>query len=316
MNIYIRNTIWATVSLPLLNTVVCATTGAKTASEALQCKIISVGNQIQNTCPYPSELYSSDPQYKKDIDASMDAVGLKNLMEDNTPLDGPESPLSPIEIAGKVWLKGSMCEAHNCGGHYLNFLYQPIDHRVLGYYFGERKGFIGEPGEEEKKILFADEIEKNETAKRIAEANKSVANNNPDAPPPNTIWEFTNKNGQTLWQACGSSNSTCVLIASAKFHVAVFNRVSKSACAFGDLYIVNRGDIQSWQQYDTGTCSPNAYITQSKTYGLPNVDIGINGVLVKRYPIGAWSFNKEKHDPVWLRNRKYGENNSFSNPDK
>ncbi|BBV03420.1 hypothetical protein ABN224_07445 [Providencia rettgeri] len=78
-------------------------------------------------------------------------------------------------------------------------------------------------------------------------------------PPKNTIWEYKGDGGKTLWQVCGSQNSTCRIVGSTKHYVAVLNHKSASGCAFGDFYIVARTD-GNWQQRDTGTCSPNAYV--------------------------------------------------------
>lgn len=81
-------------------------------------------------------------------------------------------------------------------------------------------------------------------------------------PPKDTIWEYKGDGGKTLWQVCGSQNSTCKIVGSTKHYVAVLNRKSASGCAFGDFYIVARTE-GFWQQRDTGTCSPNAYIKRA-----------------------------------------------------
>src|SRR5699024_292879 len=78
-------------------------------------------------------------------------------------------------------------------------------------------------------------------------------------PPKDTIWEYKGDGGKTLWQVCGSQNSTCKIVGSTKHYVAVLNHKSASGCAFGDFYILARTD-GNWQQRDTGTCSPNAYV--------------------------------------------------------
>ncbi|HEM8293267.1 TPA: hypothetical protein U2M59_002565 [Providencia stuartii] len=122
-------------------------------------------------------------------------------------------------------------------------------------------------------------------------------------PPKNTIWEYKGDGGKTLWQVCGSQNSTCRIVGSTKHYVAVLNHKSASGCAFGDFYIVARTD-GNWQQRDTGTCSPNAYIQKGYINNgqYSSVDIGVNGTIIKRYPIGYWNQQKElsgKKRPRW-----------------
>lgn len=122
-------------------------------------------------------------------------------------------------------------------------------------------------------------------------------------PPKDTIWEYKGDGGKTLWQVCGSQNSTCKIVGSTKHYVAVLNRKSASGCAFGDFYIVARTD-GFWQQRDTGTCSPNAYIQKGTISNgqYSTVDIGVGGTIVAQYPIGYWSQKKEfsgKNRPRW-----------------
>ncbi|MCL9989693.1 hypothetical protein [Proteus mirabilis] len=122
-------------------------------------------------------------------------------------------------------------------------------------------------------------------------------------PPKDTIWEYKGDGGKTLWQVCGSQNSTSKIVGSTKHYVAVLNRKSASGCAFGDFYIVARTD-GFWQQRDTGTCSPNAYIQKGTINNgqYSTVDIGVGGTIVAQYPIGYWSQKKElsgKNRPRW-----------------
>ena len=121
--------------------------------------------------------------------------------------------------------------------------------------------------------------------------------------PANTIWEYKGDGGKTLWQVCGNQNSTCQIVGSTKHYVAVLNHKSASGCAFGDFYIVARTD-GNWQQRDTGTCSPDAYVQKGYINNgqYSSVDIGVNGTIVKRYPIGYWNQQKElsgKKRPRW-----------------
>lgn len=122
-------------------------------------------------------------------------------------------------------------------------------------------------------------------------------------PPKDTIWEYKGEGGKILWQACGGQNGTCQIVGSTRHYVAILNHKSASGCAFGDFYIVARTDGY-WQQQDTGTCSPDAYISKGYINNgqYSSVDIGVNGITVKQFPIGYWSMQKElsgKKRPRW-----------------
>ncbi len=123
---------------------------AKTAVDALNC--------TDDSCPYPTDLYKSDPVYAHDIESNLSAAGMANLIGPSGKLAGPEDPLSPVQIGGKTWLKSMVCEAGNCGYHYFNFLYQPDSHRLLGYYFDGKGVWVGKPDNEEASILTDGEI--------------------------------------------------------------------------------------------------------------------------------------------------------------
>lgn len=122
-------------------------------------------------------------------------------------------------------------------------------------------------------------------------------------PPANTIWEFKGDKGKTLWQVCGGENSSCKIVGSTQHYVAVLNHRSSSGCAFGDFYIVARTDGK-WEQRDTGTCSPNAYVTKGSMNNgqYMTVDIGVGNTIVKRFPIEYWSMQKRfsgSNRPKW-----------------
>lgn len=285
---------WLTLFLVMLASQGYAAAPLKTAVQSMRCQPAGTENGFSGTCPYPTDLYKSDPLYKKDITASLKEAGLVGLLGENATLAGPESPLEPITIAGKTWLQGSVCENGNCGNHYFNFLYAPTEHVVRGYYYDGKGHWVGKPDAEEVKVLRGSETDTQDVQPAAV---------SPDAPPPDTIWAFPGEGGQTLWQACGGQTSSCSIIANTKYYVAVLNHKSARGCAFGDFYIAAR-HTTSWQQYDTGTCSPDAYIqkgTISRGQYL-SVNISVNGVLVKQYPIGYWSMQKEfsgSNRPSW-----------------
>lgn len=117
-------------------------------------------------------------------------------------------------------------------------------------------------------------------------------------PPANTVWGFTDDTKTTLWQRCGQDSNHCVVVANTRHYVALVNRKSDSGCALGDLYIAER-ESASYKQFDTGTCSPNGYITKGTFHNgqYLSVDIGVGGKLIKQYPIGYWSAQKEYSGP-------------------
>lgn len=124
------------------------------------------------------------------------------------------------------------------------------------------------------------------------------------------IWEAKGDNEIALSQACGGQNNTCRIVGQTKHYAAVLNNKSKSGCAFGDMYIV---DLNSniWVQGDTGTCSPNAYVQKSTINNgqYAAIDIVVGGNVVKRFPIGYWSAQKEysgKNKPRW-KPKTYGQ---------
>ncbi|MBJ4787370.1 hypothetical protein JGE86_23750, partial [Salmonella enterica subsp. enterica serovar Stanley] len=57
---------------------------AKTAVDALNC--------TDDSCPYPTDLYKSDPVYAHDIESNLSAAGMANLIVPSGKLSGPEDP--------------------------------------------------------------------------------------------------------------------------------------------------------------------------------------------------------------------------------
>ncbi len=65
----------------------------KTAVDALNC--------TDDSCPYPTDLYKSDPVYAHDIESNLSAAGMANLIGPSGKLAGPEDPLSPVQIGAR-----------------------------------------------------------------------------------------------------------------------------------------------------------------------------------------------------------------------
>lgn len=288
-------------TLCLITTQVCAAGIARTAADAMTCQPDAGGNENgYGTCPFLGNVYDADPAFKKDIDDALNSAGIKGLLGQDGLMNGPDRGLVPVDIGGEKWLQGSVCERGNCGDHYLKILYIPSEHVVAGFYYngGEEKMF-GDVGSAEQKVLRSDVQEEAPQQQTPAMATAT----SPDGAPADTIWTFTGDDGKSLWHVCGGQNSSCTIIANTKYYVAILNRKSAHSCAFGDFYVADR-DAASWHQYDTGTCSPDAWIRKGSINNgqYLSVDIGVNNQLVQQYPIGYWSMRKEfsgKRRPSW-----------------
>ncbi|WP_227541000.1 hypothetical protein [Klebsiella aerogenes] len=277
-----------------------ADTIIKKAIPAMKCKPDKKENNGQGSCPLPADLWQSDPAYKKDMESALQNYGVTGVLGPEGSLNGPQDAIAPVVAEGKTWLQGSFCEQSNCGDHYLRFLYQPEEHQVLGFYFDGKEHWIGEPLEDEAKLLRG-----NTGVSTVAQPPVSAPAASPDGAPANTIWAFTGDGGKSLWQVCGKQNSSCTIIANTKYYVAILNRKSAHSCAFGDFYVADR-DAASWHQYDTGTCSPDAWIRKGSISNgqYLSVDIGVNNQMVQQYPIGYWSMKKEfsgNRRPSWSK---------------
>ncbi|WP_235163306.1 hypothetical protein [Serratia fonticola] len=288
-------------TLCLITTGVCAAGVARTAADAMNCQPDVGGNDNgYGSCPFLGSIYDADPIFMKDLDDALKSAGLTGLLGRHGSMNGPDSGLFPVDVGGEKWLQGSVCERGNCGDHYLKILYIPSEHVVAGFYYdrGKEKMF-GDVGDAEARVLRRDIQE--ETPQQQTPAMATATS--PDGAPANTIWTFKGDGGKSLWQVCGGENSSCTIIANTKYYVAILNRKSTHSCAFGDFYIVAR-DTTSWKQYDTGTCSPDAWIRKGTINNgqYLSVDIGVNDTRVQQYPIGYWSMQKEfsgKRRPSW-----------------
>lgn len=253
------------------------------------------------SCPFLGSIYDTDPAFKNDLDAALKSAGLTGLTGKQGSLNGPDSGLIPVDVGGERWLQGSVCEQGNCGDHYLKILYIPSEHVVAGFYYnsGEEKMF-GDAGDAEARILRRDVPDVTPV-----QQDPAMTATPADGAPADTIWTFKGDGGKSLWQVCGGQNSSCTIIANTKYYVAILNRKSAHSCAFGDFYVAAR-DSSSWRQYDTGTCSPDAWIRKGSINNgqYLSVNIGVNNQIVQQYPIGYWSMKKEfsgSRRPSWSK---------------
>ncbi|EFB2477086.1 hypothetical protein PVS06_000368 [Escherichia coli] len=288
--------------LCFISTGVYAAGVAKTAADAMSCDPDADDNvDGYGSCPFLGSIYDADPVFKKDIDDALKSAGITGLTGKHGSMNGPDSGLIPVDVGGEKWLLGSVCEQGNCGDHYLKILYIPPEHAVAGFYYNRgEENIFGDIGDAEARILRSDVPE---TAP--AQQNLPVTATSVDGAPANTIWAFTDNRGQSLWQVCGGQNSSCTIIANTKYYVAIMNRKSAHNCAFGDFYVAAR-ESASWQQYDTGTCSPDAWIRKGSINNgqYLSVDISVNNQIVQQYPIGYWSMKKEfsgNRRPSWSK---------------
>ncbi len=288
--------------LCFISTGVYAAGVAKTAADAMSCDPDADDNvDGYGSCPFLGSIYDADPVFKKDIDDALKSAGITGLTGKHGSMNGPDSGLIPVDVGGEKWLLGSVCEQGNCGDHYLKILYIPPEHAVAGFYYNRgEENIFGDIGDAEARILRSDVPE---TAP--AQQNLPVTATSVDGAPANTIWTFTDNRGQSLWQVCGGQSSSCTIIANTKYYVAIMNRKSAHNCAFGDFYVAAR-ESASWQQYDTGTCSPDAWIRKGSINNgqYLSVDIGVNNQIVQQYPIGYWSMKKEfsgNRRPSWSK---------------
>ncbi|MBB0874345.1 hypothetical protein G7N32_19375 [Escherichia coli] len=271
----------------------------KTAMDAKNCQ------PQANNCPYPADLMKTDPKFKKSIETAMSWNGLVGLLGQEGALNGPQGPLEPLKIDGKDYLKGSMCADGDCGDHNLIFLYE-LDHgNFIGFYTNRNDGqWVNTPSDGEAKVLRS--LVKGEVtpAQNSTTASATPA---PTAAPakaaPKTIWEVTGDDGRTLGDVCGGNKQTCTVVGSTKHIVAIWNHQSLNGCAFGDIYMVDKDEL-FWKQYDTGTCSPNAWIRKGSMNNGQywTVDVGVGSEVVMQYPVEYWSLVRDftgKDRPSW-----------------
>ncbi|AMF88720.1 hypothetical protein MOX83_004748 [Escherichia coli] len=289
-------------SLCFISTGVYAAGVAKTAADAMRCDPDAGDNENgYGSCPFLGSIYDADPVFKKDLDDALKSAGLTGLTGKQGSMNGPDSGLIPVVVGDEKWLLGSVCERGNCGDHYLKILYIPSEHVIAGFYYNSgEENMFGDVGDAEARLLRRDVPDVTPVQQAPA-----LPVTHTDGAPADTIWTFKGDSSKTLWQVCGGQSSSCAIIANTKYYVAVLNRKSATGCAFGDFYVAAR-DTATWRQYDTGTCSADAYIRKGSINNgqYLSVDIGINGVLVKQFPIGYWSMQKEfsgNRRPSWSK---------------
>jgi hypothetical protein len=102
-------------------------------------------------CPYFSGLYANDTVFRQSFLSALKQTGVP---VQSWLTNGTGGPVQPVVSGGRQYLRGSVCEPHNCG-HSYTFLYLESERRTVGLYnsiYGQGIWF-GEPSDPEKKIL-------------------------------------------------------------------------------------------------------------------------------------------------------------------
>jgi hypothetical protein len=102
--------------------------GKSNAKTALKCA------EKNSECPYFSDIYAGDAEFRKSF---IDSLSSATIPIPNWILNGTESPCLPVNVAGKTYLKGSICQPHNCLYHQVIFLYLESQKRTIGKYVRE-----------------------------------------------------------------------------------------------------------------------------------------------------------------------------------
>jgi hypothetical protein len=114
-----------------------------TAKNALSCT---------QGCPVFSIVYNADEEFRKSFMAALTAASIPKLSW--VPF-GVEGPMQPVVIGDKTYLKGFVCQPHNCGDNQINFLYLESQKRTVGEYSAENADpvWFGNPSQlEQEKI--------------------------------------------------------------------------------------------------------------------------------------------------------------------
>lgn len=262
-----------------------------------------------DNCPYPSELYKSDKAFADALAGNLRAIGIKDAFTRTGALNGTESPVSSYKYKGDTVITGSIC-ASDCFTHF-NFIYNVVTKTAASVYIeGDKATLMGKPPEDVTNFLLKDENIATTTIAPLAPKGTSESGENSAK----TIWELKDKNGQLLGDVCAGKPGTCAIVMNTTNLVAVVNHKSLNGCAMGDFYVVSRPE-QFWSQYDTGTCSRDAYFAEGTMNNgqYRTIDVRLNGELVKSFPIEYWSLAKSfsgSNRPKW-KEKEYGRGSIY-----
>ncbi|MBA4390645.1 MAG: hypothetical protein C0399_06890 [Syntrophus sp. (in: bacteria)] len=119
---------------------------AKSAKTAFTC------TKSEFDCPFFSDIYANDTGFRKSF---VDALKSARISQPSWIPDGTQSPLVPVTVADKTYLKGFICEPHNCERHQVIFLYFESQKQTIGKYVHENGDpiWFGNPTRLEREKL-------------------------------------------------------------------------------------------------------------------------------------------------------------------
>ncbi|MFC7419702.1 Ivy family c-type lysozyme inhibitor [Iodobacter arcticus] len=120
-----------------------------------QAKNISTKDALacveSSKCAYFFDVYAGDKQLRQQLNKAFKIAGIPAPRWLG---NGTSTPMTPIILAQKTYLLGSVCQPHNCP-HSISILYSPEQKRVVAQYqpkTGTPK-WLGEPSAAEQQIL-------------------------------------------------------------------------------------------------------------------------------------------------------------------
>ncbi|AMC35563.1 Ivy family c-type lysozyme inhibitor [Janthinobacterium sp. B9-8] len=102
-------------------------------------------------CAYFFDVYAGDKLLRQELSKVFKTAGMPSPRWLGK---GVSTPMTPITLAQKPYLLGSVCQPHNCG-HLVSVLYSPEQKRVVAHYKPEEGAakWLGVPNATEQQIL-------------------------------------------------------------------------------------------------------------------------------------------------------------------
>lgn len=130
------------LAMALLGTVHAA--DKRSAMQALQCK-------KQAQCAYFGDVYAADRSFRNAVQAAFRGTGGKAPA---WVAAGVSTPLLPLKLGNEEYLRGWVCEPHNCP-HQLLVLYAPKRMQLVARYTRDdgSEQWLGRPNAQQKALL-------------------------------------------------------------------------------------------------------------------------------------------------------------------
>jgi hypothetical protein len=122
---------------------------------SVQAKNISTKDALacveSSKCAYFFDVYAGDKQLRQQLNKAFKTAGIPAPRWLGK---GTSTPMTPIILAQKTYLLGSVCQPHNCP-HSVSVLYSPEQKRVVAQYKPEtgHPKWLGEPSAAEQQII-------------------------------------------------------------------------------------------------------------------------------------------------------------------